>query len=324
MTLKWEKMSPSEFEQLQDYIQSFGQMDKPVSKADDNEHFVQNTSKKLSDVLNTEFTEGGSLQKYNPEGVTQKLCNEVFKNRTHVVKDIDLEGFQKFMDIYLEIETPRDLVKRLFLSFVKKMFTASNIGQNNKQQLSTISDGKLLKMAVVASTAACAAVTSHNTGGSLPELAYDSLRNSSLLSNIEHKKEGSIDKSHTGIGFAEKLHGLTEKLHNLSHHRSDSDCGSRGRSGSASIHPLVTVTQNCLDKKSSESSLNHSQLSHNSSRKSNSSILVHTIDLKPLRKASSHIDVHLVRVSLKDVVCYLSLLEAGRPEDKLECKAIFY
>lgn len=28
------------------------------------------------------------------------------------------------MDIYLEIETPRELVKRLFLSFVKKVITA--------------------------------------------------------------------------------------------------------------------------------------------------------------------------------------------------------
>lgn len=41
-------------------------------------------------------------------------------------QDIDLEGFQQFMDIYLEIETPVELVKRLFLSFVKKTSSPTN------------------------------------------------------------------------------------------------------------------------------------------------------------------------------------------------------
>ncbi|CAL1279293.1 unnamed protein product [Larinioides sclopetarius] len=254
MSLKWEKLSPAEFQQLQDYIQY--------------------SSKKLSDVLQ-EFKEEGPLSKYNPEG------------------DIDYEGFQLFMDSYLEIPTPRDLVTRLFLSFVKRP-TATQ---------ATPVDGRLLKMAAVTSTTACAPITSHTTagggGGSLPELA----------------KEPPV-KEHQSL--AEKLHGFTEKLTSSLGHRCDSESNSRGRAGSASVHPMVTVTANYNDQKSSDSSPNHSQVSRNSSRKSNSSILVHSVDLKPLRKASSHVDVHSLRVPLKDIVCYLSLLEGGRPEDKLE------
>ncbi|XP_022248289.1 diacylglycerol kinase 1-like [Limulus polyphemus] len=251
MTLKWEKLSPAEFQQLQD--------------------FIQFSSKKLTEVLEYEFKEGGALSKYNPEG------------------DIDLEGFQLFLDTYLEIETPRDLSKRLFLSFLKK----------SPQATSQSFDGRLLKVAAVTSTTACAPLTSHNGCGSLPELA-------------KHGQAEKKDEKYHGL--AEKIHGLTEKLHSLGHHRSDSDSFT-GKSGCASVHPMVTVTQNYGEQMSTDSSPNQSVVSRNSSRKSNSSILVHNIDL---RKASSHVDVHTLQVPLKDIVCYLSLLEAGRPEDKLE------
>ncbi|XP_049525838.1 diacylglycerol kinase 1-like isoform X2 [Dermacentor silvarum] len=282
MAVKWEKLSPAEFQQLQDY--------------------VQYSSKKLPDVLE-EFKENGALSKYNAEG------------------DIDLEGFQAFMDTYLEMDTPRDLVKHLFLSFVRKPAPPR----------AQIADGRLLKMAAVTSTTACAPITSHTAAahsGSLPELAKQAAQGGGTatqggiaqatahgagLEQPQQATRRTEERPHLHLGFAERLHGLTEKLH--SHLRGEG-ADTRGRTGSASIHPVVTVTQNYGD--STDSSPNQSQVSRNSSRKSNSSLLVHSVDLKPLRKTSSHIDVHTVRVPLKDIICYLSLMEAGRPEDKLE------
>ncbi|XP_053200499.1 diacylglycerol kinase 1-like isoform X3 [Panonychus citri] len=297
MDLKWEKMSPAEFEMLQDYIQY--------------------TSKKLSDVMITEFKEGGSLSKYNPE------------------EDIDLEGFQKFVDIYLETDTPIDLVKRLFLSFVKKNLISnqpanvnnntSNSGNSNKstsQTCYTIPESKLARMAVVTSNTACAPITVHSTSGSLPELTrelinieitHEKKENSSYNNTLTTSGGGGGGGSHGVVGgneskshhssLAERLHGLTEKLHSI---------------GSSSIHPMVSVAQTFRDQKSTGSSPNHGQISRNSSKKSNTSLLIHPVEIKPLRKGSSSIDVLSLRVPFKDVVCYLSLLEAGRPEDKLE------
>ncbi|EZA56115.1 Diacylglycerol kinase beta, partial [Ooceraea biroi] len=240
------------------------------------------STRKLQDVL-TEFcgsnTTPSGVPKYHPDG------------------DIDYEGFRKFLNSYLEIDTPDELCRHLFLSFVKKDSRGV--------------DGKAFKeMAVLSSTTACAAITSHTT--------------SSSNVNSTGVPGGTSADSHGGSSLADKIHGITEKLQALGHHRTESEI-SKTRTGS--VHPMLTITHtsyschDVLEKKSADSSPSHSQMSRNSSRKSNNSLLVNNGKLEEMRhlvRKQSTIDVQSVKVSLKDIVCYLSLLEAGRPEDKLE------
>ena len=61
------------------------------------------------------------------------LCGQAFSIFPFLPQEIDFAGFKIFMDIFLEVATPEDLCKHLFLSFVRVPQTA-NI------------DGKILKV----------------------------------------------------------------------------------------------------------------------------------------------------------------------------------
>lgn len=165
MAFHWDKLSPAEFQQLQD--------------------LAVYSARKLQDVL-TEFcgsnTTPSGAPKYHPDG------------------DIDYEGFRKFLDTYLEVSTPDELSRHLFLSFVKKVSRV---------------DGKAFKeMAVLSSTTACAAITSHTTSSS-------NVNNTGLPG-------GTSSEGHSS-SLADKIHGLTEKLQALGHHRTESEASTRAR-----------------------------------------------------------------------------------------------
>ncbi|KAF5281824.1 hypothetical protein FQA39_LY05038 [Lamprigera yunnana] len=241
----------------------------------------------------------------SPSSFTYTLKIKRAKNEQKIViQDIDYEGFRRFLDTFLEVRTPEELCRHLFLSFVRRGVRV---------------EGKAFKeMAVLSSTTACAPITSHTKGSS-------STPNVNACVDISEKSGGgSGERTNYGELLVEKFHGISEKL--LGHHRSDSDT-SCTRVKSGTIHPMLTITHtsySCnevLNKKSADSSPSHSQMSRNSSKKSNNSLLVNNGKLEEMRhivRKASTIDVNSVKVSLKDIVCYLSLLEAGRPEDKLE------
>ncbi|XP_073846927.1 diacyl glycerol kinase 1 isoform X2 [Musca autumnalis] len=309
---KWDKLSPREFLQLQE--------------------LASYSTRKLQDVLQ-EFCSPLASPKFNPDG------------------DIDYDGFRRFLDAFLDCETPTELAQHLFVSFLK-----ANVNNIHLQ-------GKTLnQMAAISSTAACAPVTAH-TKGSIPN----------INSIVEIGTSATPPATETRTSFVDKIHhGITDKLHSLSGHLT------HDASKTGSVHPMVTVTpspmaafqntttttaaptsghsssnmttgnfvgtgpgsacrgpimipsgggsanaRHSTDSSPSHSqaaaAVNHSQMSRNSSKKSNNSVNCKIeADIKLLARKLSHFDPLTLKVPLKDVVCYLSLLEAGRPEDKLE------
>ena len=103
------------------------------------------------------------------------------------MQPIDYEGFRLFMETYLEADIGDELCEHLFLSFNKK----SPIYPNPPSQVNK--EYGVKDVAAVASQTVCAPITHQST-----EIHVDR----------PEKEKGS---------FAEKIHGITEKLHSLGH-----------------------------------------------------------------------------------------------------------
>ncbi|KAK2145623.1 hypothetical protein LSH36_668g00009 [Paralvinella palmiformis] len=147
-----------------------------------------NSSKTLKDVLE-EFNGEGVLSKYNPE------------------EPIDYEGFQLFMETYMEAEIPEDLCKHLFLSFMKR--AGEVIGKSTTMPLASgtqlVSSRSLLlgkecnvkDVAVVASQTVCAPVVSQQVT-EVASIATEKQHHTSAPSSLANI---NLASSHLSYGF---------------------------------------------------------------------------------------------------------------------------
>lgn len=263
MSLQWEKLSPAEFHQIQEY--------------------ASYSNKALKDVLQ-EFHGNGKLSKYNPED------------------PINYDVFKLFLSTYLEADIPEELNRRLFLSFLRNPLTRESTRTAVSRECS------IKDVAAVASHTACAPVVPHAAAESSQE---------------RQDEHNSKEKNHYACSAQEKsLHGGHGNNHLLA-------------SGSALVNATVAQTHFSGERKGEkvdDQAPGVSNHSRSSSKKSNSDsasdipdswVVQHPLLLRTTNEANrcrqrKSFDINSGTICLNDLICYLSLLEAGRPEDKLE------
>ncbi|XP_047458037.1 diacylglycerol kinase beta isoform X2 [Mugil cephalus] len=225
-----------------------------------------------------EFHGEGVLSKYNPE------------------QPIDYEGFQLFMATYLENDIPEELCQHLFTSFKSK---TEGCSPDQSRAGTSLLDARSIDAGISIQTeVACAPITGMN--------------GKSILSAMgRHTPEHSIVMSTVGSGAT------------------NSPCSSRSssqRSGTGTNMPGAPHRSPCTQVKASECSSNvlmpntgpvRSPVSEKLSPERSCSEKRLSLRRSPSPQKGSVVLLPQV-VFLKDIVCYLSLLERGTPEDKLE------
>ncbi|XP_062259265.1 diacylglycerol kinase beta [Platichthys flesus] len=247
------------------------------------QQYSEYSSKKLKDVLD-EFHGDGVLSKYNPE------------------HPIDYEGFQLFMATYLENDIPEELCQHLFTSFKRKTGGCSpdpTRAGTSLLEACSIDAGISLHTEV-----ACAPITGMN-GKSI------------LCAMGRHTPEHSGLVSTTGSG------ATTSPCSS----RSSSQRSGTGGHTSGGHTPGGPQRSPCGHVKASEGSSNvltpnagaaRSPVSPKLSPERSHSEKHFSLRRSPSPQISSVALPSPQVVFLKDIVCYLSLLERGTPEDKLE------
>ncbi|NWH74117.1 DGKB kinase, partial [Piaya cayana] len=237
------------------------------------------STKKLKDVLE-EFQGDGVLSRYNPE------------------QPIDYEGFRLFMKTYLEADVPEELCQHLFTSFKRKICQASPEPQRQSPSASQLGARELKSHDAsfsIQSEVACAPVTGRINGKTLRNaLGRHPPEPKSCHSNAAELQPASL----TPAAMPSATPSCSRSSSQKSTTGTTSAHNSSGSSKISVLGPQSPGTRNV------EKRLPFSLRKSHGSQKATAP----PPPPPPLAPA----------VHLKDIVCYLSLLERGRAEDKLE------
>ncbi|XP_071826748.1 diacylglycerol kinase beta-like isoform X3 [Apostichopus japonicus] len=206
---------------------------------------------------------------------------------------INYDGFKLFMETYLEVDMPEDLCRHLFLSFVKKTPGAGALA---------VTGTKDLTGAVAATTkTACAPITgSHGNlldSGQSEAKGSDGTPNQSRSSS---KKSNASNGAPSSRSIKPADHIPVEKTAQTPSKKTIA--GKENMQDSNGNYRKNILLKSFMRKKKKKS-LNRQARSMD--------------DLTAMRE-EAYPDVANQVVFMKDIVCYLSLLEGGKPEDKLE------
>ncbi|XP_031452321.1 diacylglycerol kinase beta-like [Phasianus colchicus] len=225
-----------------------------------------------------EFHGDGVLSRYNPE------------------QPIDYEGFRLFMKTYLEAEVPEELCQHLFTSFKRKSCQAAPETQRQSPSVSQLEPKSLDAGISIQTEVACAPVTGINGKTLLSALGRHTAEPKGCPSTMAEPQPAALSPASIAAASPSWSRSSSQKS-------TTGTPSAHNSSGSSKISSGSLLSPQSPGSRSLEKRLPFSL------RKSHST----------LKAAPQHPPAPLAQVVyLKDIVCYLSLLERGRAEDKLE------